>query len=457
MDLRNKKITVVGLGKSGTDSATLLDREGAIVSVTENGDSKDIRENAALLEKKFMELEIGKHTESFLVDTEIMVVSPGVCDTSLPIRYAEENNIPVISELELGFLFCKGPIVAVTGTNGKSTVVSLIGKILSKAGKPVNVCGNIGNSFSGEIEKIDKKTFVILEVSSFQLERIAFFKPKISVILNATEDHLDRYSTFDEYLRAKKKIFQNQKESDTLILNYDDKNLKKLAKAQKIIPKVLYFSTKEKVEGIYKDGDSIKVHLKNKVKRLFDLGDFKLKGVHNTENILAAALTATLLGVDKLSMESATREFNPLLHRFQKVVTLEDVEFIDDSKATNIDSTEKALLSLKRPAILIAGGKDKNLSYKKLLPVVKKKVKKMVLIGQTRPKMRDVFKCAAHLEEADTLQEAVRIAYKQSSPGDCVLLSPMCSSFDMFKDYKERGEVFKQAVEKLRRKVKAKD
>ena len=452
MDVRNKKVIVVGLGNSGIGSALLLKREGAIVSVTDENDTEDIRKNARPLQEKYIDLELGQHTEAFLSETELFVISPGVENSSLPMRYAKDNNIPVISELELGYLFCRGPIVAVTGTNGKSTVVSLLGDILRHAGFTVNVCGNIGNSLSGEASHIDKKTVVILETSSFQLEWIESFRPKISVILNVTEDHLDRYRSFEDYVATKKRIFKNQKASDVTILNYDDKNLRNLIKSEKIASRLLCFSARGQVEGIYLDKGNVKTFLKNKVKRLFTLEKANLKGEHNAENVLASALVATLLGAKKDSIEKTVKEFKPLLHRFEKVATIEGIDFIDDSKATNVDSTYRALKSLDRPAVLIAGGKDKNLPYGKILSVMKKHVKKLVLIGETKGKMGEVFKKFVPLEKSDTLEEAVQAAFKSASPGDCVLLSPMCSSFDMFRDYKHRGEVFKETVEKLKTK-----
>lgn len=452
MYLRNKKVTVVGLGNSGISSAELLKKKGALVRVTDNNDSEDIRKNAKFLEEKHVTVEIGKHTEPFLSRTELVVVSPGVEESSLPIRYATERNIPIISELELGYLFCKGPILAVTGTNGKSTVVSLLGEIFREAGISVNVCGNIGNSLSGEIGNIGKKTEVVLEVSSFQLERIESFRPAVSVILNVTEDHLDRYRDFEDYLAAKKRIYRNQKDGDVTILNYDDENLRNLAKTEKINSRVLYFSMKEKVEGAYLDKEDIKISLGNGPEALFTPAASRLTGEHNIENILASSLVAVLRRADIASVGKAVSSFKPLPHRFEKVGSIGGVEFIDDSKATNIDSTYRALKSLDRSAVLIAGGKDKNLSYAKVLPAIKAKVKKIVLIGETRRKMRDIFEGFIPVEEKGSLEEAVRAAYRSASPGDYVLLSPMCSSFDMFRDYKERGEVFRQAVEKLKRK-----
>jgi len=449
MDLRNKNITVVGLANSGMGSVLSLHEEGAVVSVTDNSDTEEVRRNAEFLKEKYIDIEIGGHTEDFLKHTEILIVSPGVEDTALPIRYAEKNSIPVISELELGSILCKGRIVAVTGTNGKSTVVSLLGEVLKEAGISVVVCGNIGNSLTGELKNIKEDTIVILEVSSFQLERIATFRPFISVILNVTDDHMDRHKSFEKYLAEKKKIFKNQKSSDFTVLNYDDVNLKTLGEKEKIPSKVLYYSTKKKVEGIFLDKDGVKTYLRKKIKWLFKIKNLRLKGKHNTENILAVSLVSVILGIKKDVIEKAIESFNSLPHRFETVDTVKGIEFIDDSKATNVDSTYKALMSLTKPVILIAGGKDKKLSYDKILPVLKKKAKEVILIGETKSKMSEIFKSFIKVKEKSTLQDAVRSAFRDASKGDVVLLSPMCSSFDMFKNYKERGEVFIKAVKDL--------
>ncbi|MFH1380960.1 MAG: UDP-N-acetylmuramoyl-L-alanine--D-glutamate ligase [Candidatus Omnitrophota bacterium] len=450
MDLRNKKITVVGLGNSGFHSALLLDKEGAIVSVTDDGSDDLTKERAKILRGKYIDCEIGCHTEEFLNETELLVVSPGVPDSSLPIRCALERNIPIISELELGYIFCKGKIIAITGTNGKSTVVSLLGDILKKAKLSVNVCGNIGNSLSGEAAKIKKETIAVVEVSSFQLERIREFRPNISAILNIAEDHLDRHPDFKSYVEAKKNIFKNQKKGDFTILNFDDKDLKKIITRQKIESNVLYFSAKKKVKGIFLEKEEVKLFLKKKVKKLFRLPANKIQGRHNTENILAAVLIAVLLGADIDSIRKSISEFTPLRHRFQSVASIGGVEFIDDSKATNVDAARRALESLKAKAILIAGGKDKKLSYKKILPLLKSKTKKIILIGETKTKMKKVFCNIVPCEECASMTEAVFAAYKSAKKSDKVLLSPMCSSFDMFSSYKARGEAFCRAVENLK-------
>jgi len=455
MDIRNKKITVIGLGESGIKVALLLYDEGAVVTVSEKGDNEIIRKNSRLLRERYIDFELGRHTEGFLKDTELFVVSPGVENSALPIQYAERNDIPIISELELGYNFCCGPIVAVTGTNGKSTVVSLIGEILNASGIRAKVCGNIGNSLSGEVKKISKNTVAVLEVSSFQLERIESFKPKISVILNVTEDHLDRHKSFNDYLKAKIKVFKNQTKDDIAILNYDDKVLRDV---KKLPSRVLYFSTSKKVEGVYLERGKVKLSLRNKVKTLFDISSFtekesnkrSLRGKHNIENILLCSLVASLLGAKEEDIEKAINSFKPLAHRFENVKEINGVTFIDDSKATNIDSTYRAVQSIKSNIILIAGGKDKNLSYGKVSSIIKDKVKCLFLIGETKDEMADIFKkTGIPIEKKNTLEEAVNSAYKTASSGDTVLLSPMCSSFDMFKNYKERGDIFKETVKKL--------
>jgi len=383
------------------------------------------------------------------------VVSPGIENSSLPLRYAKKNNIPVISELELGYNFCKAPMAAVTGTNGKSTVVSLIGSILREAHIPAVVCGNIGNSLSGEIcaagrKRITEKTAVVLEASSFQLERIVSFRPKISVILNVGEDHFDRYEGLTDYLRAKKNIFKNQEGDDVAILNYDDENLRRLGASGDIASRVLYFSAEKKIEGAYLEKGAVKTLLKKKTKWLFDLKNPVLKGEHNVENILASVLVSTLLGAGLPAMEKAVKCFTPLAHRFELVARVGGVDFIDDSKATNVDSTYRALRSSGKRTVLIAGGKDKNLSYEKIVPALKESVKKVVLIGEAREKLRGIFEKHVDVEENVSLEEAVFTAYRSASPGDRVLLSPMCSSFDMFADYRHRGEVFREAVKKIK-------
>lgn len=455
LDLRNKKVTVVGLGESGLGSALLLDYVGAIVSVTDKNKTKQVIENSKILEKRYIDLEIGEHTEAFLKETELLVVSPGVGKDALPIRYAQDNFIPIISELELGYNFCNRKIIAVTGTNGKSTVVSLIGRVFHSAERPVIICGNIGDSFTGKIfenmgKDLYKNAVVILEVSSFQLEWIDNFRPDVAVILNITPDHLDRYNDFEEYFNTKLKIFKNQNKGDILIINSENEFL--ISRIPKKNPfRVFCFSNSRKVEGIYKEGDIIRVNIDDESRNLFELKEVPLRGEHNLENILVTALICHLSDIDNDIIQKAVSEFTPLSHRFESIGEIGGVEFIDDSKATNTDSTKKAIESMRKKCILIAGGKDKGLPYQELRPVLKEKVKTIVLIGEAKNNIRKALEGVVPIVEKETMENAVTEAYKISSPGEAVLLSPMCSSFDMFADYKHRGKEFRNAVAKIKK------
>ncbi len=451
MDFRNKKVTVVGMGESGLKAALLLHNKGAIVSVTDAFGTEAVKKGSAVLSSRYIEHEIGGHTEKFLKDADAIVLSPGVENSAMPVKYAEERNIPIFSEIDIAYLFCEGKIIAVTGTNGKSTVTRLLGDIFTAGGRKTVVCGNIGNAFSGEIDNITKDTFVILEVSSFQLERIKEFRPNVSIVLNITEDHLDRYKSMDGYIAAKRRVFENQSSGDFIILNHDGENARNFGESYNGHAEVLYFSTKEAVEGASLEGGAIKLTRSGRTRKIAKPDNAGLKGAHNSENVLAAALAADLFRIGKTYIEKALKNFKPLHHRIESAGLIGEVMFLDDSKATNIDSAIKAIESMERPTILIAGGKDKNLSYEKTVPAVKKKVKEVILIGETRPKMKKLFKSIVETREASSMEEAVRMAYRAAKPGDAVLLSPMCSSFDMFRDYKQRGEVFKRTVEELRK------
>ena len=444
MDLKNKKVTVVGLGNSGISAAVLLNDAGAKVRVTDSHDTPSIRKGLKVLEGKNIEVEIGKHTEGFIKGIDLMVLSPGVEDTALPVRSAVTSGIPIISEMELGFRFCKGKIIAITGTNGKSTVTTLIGKILKAGGKDAVVCGNIGNSLCGEINRIKDNTWVVLEVSSFQLERTEEFRPHIALILNITDDHMDRYKSFDEYFNEKLKIFYNQTEDDVLILNYDAENLRGLK--DRASARVLFYSRVKNTNGAYvKDGKILCVSGSTE-KEICGISDIRLKGLHNIENVLASSLTGTLVGVDEAAMRDTIRSFRGLAHRFETVDVIDGVEYIDDSKGTTVDSTYRALESCEKPVILIAGGKDKNSDYSLVREIVRKKVRHLVLIGEAKEKIRKALEDVVQTHEAKDMFDALYIAQGLADKDFLVLLSPMCSSFDMFKDYKHRGEVFREAV-----------
>ena len=410
---KNKKVTIVGLARSGLACADLLSDLGAQVSVSDSQDSESLRLNAAKLKAKNIKIELGKHTQEFIKEKDFIVVSPGVDNKSLAIKWAQNLKIPIISEIEVGWILCPATIIAVTGTNGKTTVTTLIAKMLVESGKVAFACGNIGNPFCGELQKIEAGDFVSLEVSSFQLERIQKFKPKIAVILNFSLNHLDRYKNSEEYLEAKKRIFLNQDSSDYLVLNYQDSVLNNLAKETKA--QVAYFSEK--------------------------------KGLN--PNQAAVKTVGSILKIDKESALKVLREFKGIEHRLEQVAQINNIKFINDSKATTVDSAIWALKNIPEPIVLIAGGRDKGNDYSLILELARKKIRKLILIGEAKEKIRNAFRNLLSISEAANLNEAVGLAFGSAQAGDCVLLSPMCSSFDMFSNYEERGTIFKKAVHDL--------
>jgi len=444
VELKDKIVMVVGLGNSGLNAAVLLRGLGAIVKVTDSSDTPAVRNNAGILQDLGIEVETGSHTEGFIKGSSLLVLSPGIENSSPAVLWAGKHRIPIIGEVELGYRSCKGKIIAITGTNGKSTVTTLVGEILKSGGKDAVACGNIGNSLCGEISRIKDDTWVVLETSSFQLETIKSFKPYIALVLNITDDHMDRYNNFEEYFNEKLKIFSNQDERDTLILNYDAMNLRPLK--DRAESKVLFYSRLKKTNGAYVKDGSIYCASGDAVKEVMSLGDIGLKGAHNVENVLASALVGTLAGVEESRIREAVKAFKGLPHRVETVAIVDGVEYIDDSKGTTVDSTYRALEACDRPVILIAGGKDKHSDYSVVLDIVKKKVKALVLIGEAKGAIKIALRGKVETFEAKDMREAVSIAHNMAKKDWIVLLSPMCSSFDMFKDYKERGDAFKRAI-----------
>ncbi|MCX5716089.1 MAG: UDP-N-acetylmuramoyl-L-alanine--D-glutamate ligase [Candidatus Omnitrophica bacterium] len=434
--MKGKKIaTVVGLGVSGEGAALLLSRKGWQVRVTDAADSQEIKERARILKQKAgrIKIETGGHTKDFVKGSSLVITSPGVKDNSLPITWAKEQKIPVIDEIELGYRFCPGRIVAVTGTNGKSTTTTLIGEILKAARLKPIVCGNIGVSFCEKVLEADKDTIFVLEVSSFQLQRTDKFRPYVALFLNITQNHLDRHADFREYLEAKLDIFRNQKATDWAILNAGDPYLKKL---RNIRSRVLYFGGGRKLPDAYAGTPDAVM----------------LKGVHNLQNALAAILTGVIFKVRPAVIEKTLRAFNGLEHRFEFVADIEGVRFINDSKATTVDAAMAAIRSVNGPVVLIAGGRDKGSDFTVLRAMIEEKVKALILIGEAKQKMETQLMGTTSIYAAKDLNSAASYALKLASEGDTVLLSPMCASFDMFRNFEERGCVFKQAVKGLRKK-----
>lgn len=447
-DLRNKRVTVVGLGNSGYNAANLLIDVGAEVWATDAGSAAATCEYAGRLETRGARVETGRHTEGFVKGASLVVLSPGVEDTSPPVQWAFRHNVPIIGEMELGYRYCKGKIIAITGTNGKSTVTTLIGDILRSGGKHTVVCGNIGNSLCGEISRITQDSWIVLEVSSFQLEKVEYFNPHIAMILNITDDHMDRYKTFEEYFAEKEKVFMNQTSDDYLVLNYDAQNLRFLKNMAR--SKVLFYSRLNPVNGAYLKEEDIICESSGAAVKVLSLSDISLKGVHNVENVIACVLAGTLAGVRPDRIKDAVRNFKGLHHRVELVDIVDGVQYIDDSKGTTVDSTKRALESFEDGVILIAGGKDKNSDYTAVREAVKKRVRHLILIGEARQRIRQALGMVVDTHDAADMSEAVDIAHGLAKSGTSVLLSPMCSSFDMFRDYKHRGEAFKEAVYRLK-------
>lgn len=409
---KNKNITVVGLGRSGFACARLLYNIGAQVSVTEKSQDSRVMRYASELPLSIKQ-ELGRHSLEFIRGRDLIVTSPGVDEESQPLLWGRQFGIPVISEIECAWRLCPGRIVAATGTNGKTTTVTLIGRVLEAAGYKAFILGNIGNPFSAEVAKMQPRDFVSLEVSSFQLETIRTFKPNLSVILNFSPDHLDRYSDVSEYLSAKSRIFMNQDESDYLVLNRSDPVVCDLAKRAKA--KVVYFDSE----------------------------------VYPNPNFAAASAVASILGIDVNLCAGVFRTFRGLPHRLERITEFRHRQFINDSKATNPDATAFALRNINRPVILIAGGRDKGFDFSLIEDLICRRVRALILLGEAKDKIKQVFQKRLPLREATDLTEAVAFAFEQSREGDCILLSPMCSSFDMFRDYEHRGESFKEAVRGL--------
>jgi UDP-N-acetylmuramoylalanine--D-glutamate ligase len=407
---KGKKVTIAGLARSGLAAASLLFDLGAEVKVTDGQDNLALRANAEKLKPKGIKVELGKHSQEFIKGSDIVVVSPGVTNTSLPVTWAQEFNIPVISEVEVAAILCPATLVAVTGSSGKTTVTTLIGKVIEASGRKAFVCGNIGNPFCGAVAKMSAKDYACLEISSFQLERIKNFKPNIAVILNFSRNHLDRHKDMQEYLEAKKRIFLNQDKNDFLVLNGNDPIFKGLAKEAG--SKVIYF--------------------------------YEAGGLN--PNQAAVIVVASIIGIERKTCLEVFEEFRGLEHRLEYVTEINGIKFINDSKATVAESTTWAINNISSPIILIAGGRDKGVNYAGIIDAAAKKVRITILIGEARKKIAEAIAGTLAVEEASSLKEAVIKAFEKASSGDCVLLSPMCSSFDMFSNYEERGRAFKEIV-----------
>lgn len=447
MNLRNKVVTVVGLGKSGFAAAKFLAERGCRVKVTDQSLKKEVLENADFLQAMGVTVETGGHTVTSLEGAKLVVKSPGVPSHALLFRVARHRRIPVTSEIELGSRFCRGPIIAVTGSNGKTTTSHLIHSILSHSGKSTVLCGNVGYAFLEALAGIKENTAVVLELSSFQLEDSPTFHPSVAVILNISPNHLDRHGTLRRYIRAKEKIFKNQTPRDFLVLNYDDRVVRRMA--GKTRARSIFFSKQRLAHGVFMEEGKIIVNIAGRPRFELSTEKLQLRGGHNLENIMASVAVGAIMQVSARRMQEILDSFRTLEHRIEPVGRLGGVDFINDSKSTTIESTRAAVLSLNQPVVLVAGGRDKGADFTSIEPLFCRRVKKCVLYGEAAKKIASTWKLFKRHRSKTRFKEAVSLAYALSEPGDALLLSPMCTSFDQFSSFEERGAAFKKIFQEL--------
>ncbi len=447
MEFRGRNITVVGLARSGVAAANLLQSLGARVTVTDMKPEPALKALSERLAHGIRKA-LGSHPEGLFTGADMIVVSPGVPSGIGPLVKARGAGVPVIGELELAYALSDSPFIAITGTNGKSTTTSLVGDMLKTAGMKVYVGGNLGNALTDEPERLKGQDYIVAEVSSFQLETTMTFRPRIAAVLNITEDHLDRYAGMEEYARAKARVSMNQEGADLLVLNADDPPA--LALAGKSRCRVALFSRGKAVVGAYLDDGMVMYAAGlSGSQAVMPADEIRIKGTHNLENALAAVAIALAAGVPPGAAASTLREFPGLPHRMEFVRELGDVTYINDSKGTNVGAVLKSLEGLTRPVILIAGGLDKHSDFSPLAHLVRERVKKLVLIGKAADVMDEAIGKETDTVRAATLEDAIKKSRDAAVPGDLVLLSPACASFDMFRDFEERGDRFKEIVGKL--------
>ena len=450
LELKNKKVLVVGLGKSGLAAALFLRRRGAQVTVSDVRSAEALaKEIPALIEEGIM-VEAGGHGLLTFRRQDLIVVSPGVPLDTPELAQVKSFGLPVIGELELAARFLKGKMLAVTGSNGKTTTTTLLGEILTAAGLPTLVGGNIGVPVVALIDQSTDQTWSVLEVSSFQLESTDEFHPAIAVILNITPDHLDRHGSFENYAAAKERISARQSAEDSLVLNAD--NPRAAEAANRSAARVYWFSIEHPVpRGAWLEQGSVVYRSAEDAatENVMPLRGIPLKGAHNIENVLAAVVAARLAGVPVEAISSAIESFQAVEHRLEYVATRKGVEFYNDSKATNVDATAKAIAAFSGGIHLILGGKDKNSDYTQLAELLRERVSAVYTIGSAAEKIESHLRGVVSIHSCETLDKAVQVAASAARPREVVLLAPACSSFDQFENYEHRGRVFKQLVKEM--------
>jgi UDP-N-acetylmuramoylalanine--D-glutamate ligase len=451
LEIAGRKALVIGAARSGIASARFLAQRGATVALNDRKPLSDWKPEALALKTEGVGLIAGDPPSWLLDQVDLVVVSPGVPTKSIPIRYADRRGAEVIGEIELASRFLRGRTVAITGSNGKTTTTSLVGEMLKDAGIQVQVGGNIGNALISMIDTSRDDGWNVVEVSSFQLETIVDFHPTVAAVLNVTPNHMDRYETLMDYAAAKHNIFRNQDAGDVAILNADDEIVSTWANGLRA--HVVPFSVRRELdEGLFLRGRNLVSRTKDGERVLMSRDEMKLRGTHNVENVLAAMAAGLACGASPDSLRETVRNFKPVEHRLEDVAEVNGVRFVNDSKATSVDATAKALEAFADDAgkvILILGGLGKKAPYAPLTELMKARVRKMILIGEDAKTIESELGGVAAFEHASDMRDAVTKGFAAAEPGDVVLLAPACASFDMFESFEHRGQVFKEEVQKI--------
>jgi UDP-N-acetylmuramoylalanine--D-glutamate ligase len=448
-ELRGKRVLVVGLARTGVATALFCAARGAVVTASDTRTENEIGDPLALLRAAGVHLELGGHRENTFLAQDLIIPSPGVPADAPLLQSARAKKVTIWSEIELAARFLNGRLIGITGSNGKTTTTSLIEHILRNAGFPTVLAGNIGTPLISRVEETSDKSITVAELSSFQLELIESFRPNISVFLNLTPDHLDRHRTLEFYGRAKARIFENQTEADFAVLNADDPATTPYAPTK---PQVYWFSRKQRVaQGAFVREGEIVFRQAGEEKSVLKLQDIPLAGAHNVENVLAAVAATRLAGADAAAIAKGVRSFSGVEHRLEFVAEISGVRYYNDSKATNVDATLKALDAFPGRILILLGGKDKGSDYTVLQKPLREKAILALLIGAAAGKIENQISGSVAIERAGTIERAVETAAHAARPGDVVLLAPACASFDQFQNYEHRGRVFKDLVHQLER------
>ncbi|MCJ7467620.1 MAG: UDP-N-acetylmuramoyl-L-alanine--D-glutamate ligase [Maribacter sp.] len=443
-----KRLVILGAGESGVGTAILGKRKGFKVFVSDIGKIQQKYKN--VLENFGIDWEEEKHTEATILEADVVMKSPGIPDTVPMVVQLQAKGIPVVSEIEFASLYTDATLIGITGSNGKTTTTMLMGHILKEGGIHVGIAGNIGDSFAKMVAENDY-AYYVLEISSFQLDGISRFKPHIAILTNITPDHLDRYGyQFENYIASKFRIAKNQTQDDYLIYDADDEVISNWLKKHPVKSKLVPFSIlKELKEGASLKNTEIHITTDNNTITM-TTDNLALEGKHNLKNTMAAATAAKLVGIRKEMIRQSIENFQGAPHRLEKVLKIQHVQYINDSKATNVNSVYYALDSVKTPIVWIVGGVDKGNDYRELMPLVREKVKAIICLGLDNSKIKEFFGNVVDLlVETFAMEEAVKVAYKIAERGDTVLLSPACASFDLFENYEDRGNQFKEAIKNL--------